>query len=404
MNKKIFVLILLIAVALGIRYLLNDTTSLSSTTKYVDIYNKKPTELGFTSPKWSGYLKMIPGGNAILVGGVTEDSSPKYESLMYMINLLDGTTLTMKGVPLEGALTNTLIVTVTEDNSLHIYDLANDIENVVPVDGVVYTAFISPDRTKIALNTSHGIRIVIVKDATLITLSTGPQDGAYAWRADGIHILGYHETSENLHEAGKGRVLTMWDTVAKTKNDLAVDFPSSALRYIEWLIPDKIARINAGFDDGSFDYLIDLSRNNFVTDLGETSRMLSRGGVQVSQEYQVVGLLGTKFDPLVPNDRKGIQLVQLLDTNGKELSTHIFKEDAERQVLRVIDRDTVAYVQTKFDQSTNIWSSTVYTYSFRTNREIKRATFNEDIRSLEVTSDKKALIIPTAKALIRIAL
>lgn len=384
--------------------MLNGKAVMTPATNYVDIYNKKPTELGFTSPKWSGYLKIVPGGNAIIVGGVTDESSPKYERYLYLINLLDGTTLTMKGELLEGVLTDTLIGTITDDNKLHIFDLANDTEKIIPVDGVVYTAFMSPDKSKIALNTSHGIRIVIVKDATLITLSTGPQDGAYAWRADGIHILGYHETTEDLHEAGKGRVLTMWDTVAKTKNDLAVDFPSSALRYIEWLKPDTIARINAGFDDGSFDYLLDLSRNNFVTDLGETSRMLSRGGVQVSREYQVVGLLGTKFNPLIPSDHKGVQLVQLLDMDGKELGTHIFKEDAERQTLRIIDRETVAYVQTKFDQDTNIWSSTVYTYSFRTNREIKRGTFEEDVRSLEVTSDKKALIIPTVKALIKVTL
>ncbi len=384
--------------------MLNGKAVMTPATNYVDIYNKKPTELGFTSPKWSGYLKIVPGGNAIIVGGVTDESSPKYERYLYLINLLDGTTLTMKGELLEGVLTNTLIGTITDDNKLHIFDLANDTEKIIPVDGVVYTAFMSPDKSKIALNTSRGIRIVMVKDASLTTLSNGPQDGAYAWRADGIHILGYHETTEDLHEAGKGRVLTMWDTVAKTKNDLAVDFPSSALRYIEWLKPDTIARVNAGFDDGSFDYLLDLSRNNFVTDLGETSRMLSRGGVQVSREYQVVGLLGTKFNPLIPSDHKGVQLVQLLDMDGKELGTHIFKEDAERQTLRIIDRETVAYVQTKFDQDTNIWSSTVYTYSFRTNREIKRGTFEEDVRSLEVTSDKKALIIPTAKALIKVTL
>jgi len=399
--KKFLIFILILGIAglalwqFKMRAPQNPTNDIPKEVTTSPLYGKSPKDLGLEAEEWSGYMKLLPDGDHIIAGGVSRTGG--FKNFMYLLSLKDGTGKLITGNPLEGAFGKNIISTAWSDG-LHTFNLGTGEEKIYAITESIHTASISPGENKIVINTDGGIRVLDLPTGLISKLSYGKQDGAFAWFSDNNRVFGFHQTNENLYEAGRGRVLTIWDITKKTHTDVTVDFPSSALRYIEWIVPDKIARVNAGFDDGSFDYSIDLDRN-FVRDFGETSGMLM-GGIVVDRDLEALGLLGLTYHDNGTTDN----VVKIDNTNGDALKSHKFADTETRQVLKIIDLDNVIYVKSKYIEAAKIWHSEIIKFSYKDNREVVLAKYDQNFNSLVLTPDKNTLIVPTKGRLVAIDL
>lgn len=357
-----------------------------------ELYKKTPQELGLASTEWGNYISLLPNQQKILVNG-------NNDTMLYLLDIYTGTTITLRGKPFLNSINDTHIISLEGSGIVHFYDLVSSMEHSLSFPGLVYTAVISPDNEYVALSTQYGIRIVSLKDYSVSELSKNNQDAALAWMSNVREILGYRQTKENLSEAGFGRVLVVWDITKKTYKDIAVDFPSSALRYIEWVVPDVLARVNAGFDDGSYDYTLDLE-NNFVADLGETSGMVP-GGTTIDLDRKEFIAVGKEYSDI--NGKISIENVALKkNMKGTVVARVKFSDTDERKGVIPIDEDTIAYTKPVFSSDNKQWTSQVVLLSFSTAKEKILGTYPGEILSLVHLKEMQSLLFVTPKGLQKI--
>ncbi len=153
-----------------------------------------------------------------------------------------------------------------EDETVSTYDVGDN----------VFFGSLSPDGLTYVVHTAEGIRKIDIANGEIDTVSTSAYDGAYAWFNDSTHLLGFRGTEASLFEAGKARELGVWNIKTKTFSTLATTITDKTMRMISWVIPDRVARVTTGWDDGSHDYLLDVKTNE-VIDLGDTSGALMSG-------------------------------------------------------------------------------------------------------------------------------
>lgn len=397
MKNLIIVLILAAAVFFGYRQFMKEekepveetpsvSTEKSGFNPKSNIFNRPVTEMGLGISKLGGLTELSPEENYLLFGGFLKEGG-ETEYSFFVTDLSSNRVWEVRGTPVGDWSNNNILVTSEGDNIIFNYLDTGKAQEFKNSDGV-YSGYISPDSKKFIYSSKKGLVLLNLESHSMENVSSAEYDGASAWYKDSKRILGYKENPiDNLYEAGKGRLLAIWNTGTKSADtDLGIDMPSSSLRKIEWIVPEKIARVNAGFDDGSFDYIVNLE-TKFVSDLGETSGMLM-GGVVVDSGLQLVGMVGEEIDG--PGEMSPLSVAKIVGNDGKTLERRAFDDNFMRQYVQVVNNHTVMYLR---KSSSGTHHSDVIYLDFRDGSE--KVIYSEDewLNNLLVTKDKKHWII-----------
>ena len=346
-------------------------------------------ELNLGITKAGYFLKLSPNDKFLLWGGIN-DSAGESINKFFVTDLTTDATWEVPGNPINAWDKDELLITVTE-TGIVLNDLEKRTSEEVSEKEVFFSGSVSPDGRKFIYNTKKGIRVLDLATKKIDIVSTKQYDGAYAWFSDSIRILGYKENPlDNLFEAGKGRLLAVWDRQTKIADtDLGIDMPSSSLRSIKWITPDKVALVNAGYDDGSFDYIVDL-QNKFVTDLGETSGMLM-GGVKLDETLGMIGMVGEEIDG--PGELEPLSVAKTVDKTGVTLNRKAFDDNYMREYVNVVDGNKLLYLR---KSGGSVKMAEVILLDFRDSREKVLATIPDYTNNLLLSKDKKYWIVTSA--------
>ncbi len=352
------------------------------------IFTKKVSELGLDISAFSGFMDISPDNTYMMIGGVNPTGTESTDPHMYVVDFNTNSIAEVPKNPLGRWINSEHKKAFIEEDKIQIYNFADGSINQFPETSSVFSGSFSPDEKQFVYNTQQGIRIFDLESAEVTSLSTKQYDGAYAWFSDSTRILGFRQNSlDVIQEAGFGRILSIWNTKTGQVEELAtIDMPSSSLRFIEWIVQDKIARVNAGYDDGSFDYIVNIE-TGFVTDLGDTSGML-QNGVRVDQDLSRIALVGMKYEETAT---EGANSAEIFDEKGTSLNKVVFEDTDSRQSVQFIDKDTLIYLKKKEtgNKDTQVVSLDINTG----NERILYTVSGEWISSLQVTKDKEYFII-----------
>lgn len=154
-----------------------------------------------------------------------------------------------------------------------------------------YDAVISPDDRYVAVNTSE--KLVVLDGASgeqVMTLTDG-NPRAFEWSSDSSKFLVLKRTGPIQMVDGIETSLRtlLWYSLEK-KDYEPIDLPSDLPnpRYVTWVIPDRVLRWNSGYDDGSFDSIVNISTKETAI-IGETSANLMNGIWEQDGKLLVVG-------------------------------------------------------------------------------------------------------------------
>jgi hypothetical protein len=351
------------------------------------IFNQDVSVLALGVDKVGYYLRLSPNDRYMMWGGLT-DNPEEPVNKFFVTDLMSDETWQIPGMPINTWDIDNLLITVTE-TGIVLNDLEKRTSEEVRESEIFFSGSVSPDGKKFAYNTNKGIRVLDLVTKKIDAVSAKQYDGAYAWLSDSVRILGYKENSkDNLFEAGKGRLLAIWDRQTKLADtDLGIDMPSSALRSIKWITPDQVALVNAGYDDGSFDYIVDLP-NKFVTDLGETSGMLM-GGVKLDEDLSLIGMVGEEIDG--PGELSPLNVAKIIDKTGATIHRKGFDDNYRREYVNIVDSNKVLYLR-KGQMASSM--TEVILLDFRNGTEKVLATLSDSANSLILSKDKKYWIVP----------
>lgn len=359
------------------------------------LFHMSLRELGLAGDVYDGSSSFSAGGTYLVFGTVSENGEEQHEYLYNFAN--DSATLLPGGFVAWGG---EKVLALAADHALLLYDIEAGTSRRIEYSSLaIRRGVFSPDLSKLMLVTDKGLRLVDVAKGTMTSVSSKPYDGAFAWFSDNQYILGFRQNDiDNLYEAGVGRLLAVWNTDTKHSEDLYhIDLPSSALQFVEWVVPDHVARVHAGFDDGSFDYMVNLDRE-FVTDLGETSGIMN--GVSVNKNEEHVAVLST---PVVDAGTVS-SYARIYDKEGTVVCEASFSDGMHRQHVSLVGSDTLAYIREGGDGEGGIVSSLV---SFDCNDTKERVI--EDLGNARVfgtltAPDSDTIIVPLATTFVAVPL
>lgn len=354
------------------------------------IFTQSINSLGLDISTLSGYLSLAPDGSKILFNGTGKDDKVHTA----VANLYTGGHEDLEGNLLSGWVDSDLVV-LTSGTDIVLHDFKTDKIYTIPSDGNIYQGSLSPDRKWYVYHTQQGLRLYNLDTQAVTVLSTNNYDGAHAWYADSKHILGYRGTDENLFEAGKGKQLAIWDIETKTYLDLQVTLPMHTLKYVEWLVPDHMARVVAGYDDGAHDYIVNLDKN-MVVDLGDTSGMLM-GGIAIDQNLGLIAYVGPTYS--ISGDTKNSAKVYTFDgVIQKEVPFGLSPDPnafESRESVRILSDHELIYIKKFTDKGGT--TASIIKLDMTTKEEITLRVVDASVKQIAVLPDHTAWIIADAK-------
>jgi hypothetical protein len=318
--------------------------------KYGEISDEKPKQppvVDISKAPFSAELLAQKGVSVSDIGyhGFSPDGSYFFFAApgkAYLIDVSSGDVSELPGLPLRGFEDNRLLALFKGDDII-LYNPKTKNEDRIKTDGNIYAGALSPDGTMYVFNAVDGISLYDLKTKVTTKISGSSYDGADVWFKDNTRMLGYKETGENLFEAGKGRVFGIWNIKERTFEPFEKDkITQKSIRSVFWIIPEHVARVNAGWDDGSFDYLVDIDTGT-VLSLGDTSAALM-GGMDEDSERGFFALVRSDGEAAEPTAElyKGTELKKKVT-----LPSSYFREGAQ-----IVDDNRLLYIRKYFNQTT----------------------------------------------------
>lgn len=256
----------------------------------------------------------------------------------YLLNTESGEILLLPGFP-ERGFDDDRVVNLYSPEGIILYWLETNEYKTYSLGDNIFMTSLSPDGKTLVANTLEGLKKVDIDTGEITTLTTKQYDGAYAWFSDSTKMLGFQETDEDIFEAGKGRRLGVWNIDDGTFTPIPITLEQKSIRHIEWVIPNRVARVNAGWDDGSFDYLIDVTTNEMVY-IGDTSASLM-GGIVVDSKRGLFTVVGNQNSDEKVVMYKGMDLV-----NTTTLESGYFRESVE-----IVDENMLIYIRKSYGET-----------------------------------------------------
>ncbi len=263
-------------------------------------------------------------------------SDPEDANTAYLVKVADGTVTKLPGL-LERGINDNRYITLYSNEGVVIYYLETGEKRTFWLGENVHGGTLSPDGETFVANTDNGIKMVEVKTGVIKNYTHDQYDGAYAWFSDNLRVLGVEATDEKLTDgAGSARRVGIWDLMTGKFAPLTTTITEKTIRNLEWIVPDKIARVNAGWDDGSHDYIVDVEKGTTV-DLGDTSGSLM-GGVAVDSNRGLLALVGG--DDLSPSGSKVVLY------KGQDKKHELTLEKGYfRQNVHIVNDNTLIYLR-----------------------------------------------------------
>ena len=248
-----------------------------------------------TAEGLSGLL-LSPSGRYLVfesLHGPNADSATSQQRA-YVADLMHGTKKEILGRVVWPWMDDNILLT-TEPGMLHLFDMhsADSPLESFPIVGQVLSATPSPDKQTLAITTSSGVTLADRPTGTQRSLISQPDNAAMAWFSDNQRILGYQPSGEVIGEAETLKELVIWNLDTRVADPLIVDGLPGAIREIGWLVPDRLALVSTGFDDGLFFYSVNLETAT-ATLLGEASELWYEG-VDYGRVASRLGLLTPSF-------------------------------------------------------------------------------------------------------------
>ena len=166
-------------------------------------------------------------------------------------------------------------------------------------------------------------------------------------------------------------------------------FAEKNIRFVAWIVPEKIARINTGWDDGSHDYLYDIETKE-VVDIGDTSASLMGGLVEDSTR----GLFAVVGSGESPAESK-VRLYKGLE----EIGTGTVSVAYYREGAALVDEDQLLYIRKKMGQI-GVTEQALVLYSFIDNTETVLREIPVGYSSLSLAPDHKSWVLSFGKEFI----
>lgn len=335
-----------------------------------------------------GFANFSPDGNYFAYSAFTQGGNPANQG--HVVNLKTGEDKALGGM-LSRGFKNDDVLPIFRDNGFSIYDASRGQEQFISSSEFVNDAFVSNNGMYAATN-GGGFMIKNLQTGDVKTLDTKPESSGWAWFSDNNRILGFKENAENLFEAGHGRDLGIWNVATGSFRKLPVSFGIKSLRYAEWIVPDHVARINAGYDDGSHDYLINLDTNK-ITDLGETSWALY-GGIAVDSK---LGIMAAMASGGAGDCSSGECNAFIADAAGV-VKRIMLPRDRHRSGLQIISKTKLLYISRDLGEEGGYGTTYVTMYDAETNQETRlQEVPNMNIVALALSPDRKTWIVGAGK-------
>jgi hypothetical protein len=329
-----------------------------------------------------GYHAFSPDGKYFIFTGIKQNDEMPAKT--YLVDLSNGETTLLPGMML-GDFTDSRIVALSEGSDLVLYDIKSGTDIRIKNQENIFAGVLSPDGNTYVFDTLLGIRAYDLNTGMLVDISTSQYDGASAWYVDSQHMLGYHESGENLFEAGKGRILGVWNIRTKEFSPLLEGkIEQKSIRNVTWIVPDSIARVNAGWDDGSFDYLVDI-HNDRVVDLGDTSSALMAGMRDDSARGYFAIVRGPVEEgvPVSATLYKGLDMVASVEILG----------GYSREYVQIVDKDHLLYLRKEIRNSGGISTVELVELNLTDGTETVIKTFSKPFAILSLAPDYETWVV-----------
>lgn len=304
-----------------------------------------------------GFHNFSRDGKYFFFSAYKEGATPPNRA--YLVALADSTIKTLPGFASRG-FTDSRVLQLEGGGGVILYWPASGKQQSYATGEESYSGSLSPDAKKYAVNTGSGIKIIDIASGAVSALSTDRYDSAHAWFSDNARTLGFRGTDELIAEdAGMAREFGIWNVSTGAFTMIPTPIAIKTFRSAEWVIADKVARINAGWDDGSHDYLFNV-QNNELIDLGDTSGALM-GGMRIDAARGLFAVLGGDDASRVGSRAylyKGMELVHDI----------VLAKGYMREQMQIVDEDTLVYIRKQWVESRQT-SQQLVSLDFATGKE-----------------------------------
>lgn len=333
-----------------------------------------------------GFANFSPDGKYFVYSAFTNGVNPENQSRV--VDLKTGMDKVLDGMLSRGFKDNNYLTLFKMNEGVFLSDINRAVETKLSVSENTRDVFVSPNE-KLASTNGEGMVIINLETKNKNVFDPKPESMGLAWFSDSKRILGFKENEENLFDAGKGRDLGIWNAETGEFKKIPISFPVKSIRYIEWLKQDHIARVNAGYDDGSYDYLVNVNTNTMI-DLGETSWALM-GGIVTDQKMGIMAAIGSggAGDCVTYNECDGF----IADETGK-IAEFTLPRDFHRSGLQIISKTKLLYIRRDLGEEGGYGTTKLVTYDTTTKTEtvIHENIPNMNIVALSLSPDKKVWV------------
>lgn len=389
-NKRFFTLVIIaVLVFLGIKFIGGNSpvniTSLKSFNMNSGLINTEISDWksNFVIDELGGYIKLSPDNKYLAFIGLEIIGQNRDEDTLYVANLETDEVTKIEGVPTNDWDVDDLFVTSTIEDVILNNLKTGEAHNIKEPELVTH-GHVSPDNKWYVFNTESGIRLIDLQEKTLESISGSEFDGAFAWFNDSERLLGFVTDNSQKTQGNKpGRLLAVWDIKNREVKILEdIEIPSIEINIVDWLVPEKIARVNTGEGRQTAEYLVNLETKE-VKELGETGFL---GGVEIDKRLGLIAVFGPT------SDDKG-SYVTLYDSNGERLKKLVFDDRMIRSDFNILDENRLLYLKRTKNFEPGI-NTEVVLLNFVDESETVMIPIPTWVYNLEVSDDKKSFIVP----------
>lgn len=352
------------------------------------IFINKASNLGISNDKYTGFFSVTPDGSKLVFSSIDRNNSTIGT---YLANLESGSIQTINGNLNSGWINNNLLMLAIDSNTV-IHNFETNREFKMDLGGAIKNGSISPNSKLYIMSTQYGISVLDLDNGAINKISNSVYDGAYAWQSDNKHIIGYRDNGTKLPNGENARTLTVWNITDNSFVDLPIQVPIQEIKYVDWIVQNKVIRVNAGYDDNSHDYLINISENKII-DIGDTS-----GAIINSKTDSNKGLLAMIL-PVSLNKNNYIDVARIYDSTGNILHEVKFQKPTadyitQRESMHIVDENTLLYIRKSFNTTQqNESKNDLILLDMTTGTENVFRGLNTDLDKVELLANKDTWIV-----------
>lgn len=341
---------------------------------------------GLVLDELGGYIKLSPDNKYLAFIGLEVIGQNRDEDTLYIANLETDEVTRLEGVPTNDWDVDEIFVTSTIEDVI-INNLKTGEAHNIEEPELVTHGHVSPDNKLYVFNTESGIRMIDLQDKTIEDISGSEFDGAFAWFDDSEKLLGFvTDNSSRTSNNEPGRSLAIWNVKNKSVEILEdIEMPNNEINIIDWLVPEKIARVNTGEGRQTAEYLVNLDTKE-VTEIGDTGFL---GGVKIDRDLGLLAVYGPTTDD------KG-SYVSIYNSDGKREKKFVFDDRMVRGDFNILDDNRLLYLKRTKNFEPGI-NTEVVLFNFSDESETVLIPIPTWVYNIEVSDDKKSFIVPLAK-------